>query len=321
MKAVRIHEFGGPEVLKIEEIERPVPTADEVLVKVYASGVNLADCKIRDGKENDRMQVKLPVTLGWDMAGIIEAVGSNVSSLKKGDEVYGVPNFPGDGSYAEYAVAKADQVGLKPTSLDFNQAAAVPLAALTAWHGIFECGKLQSGQRILIHGAAGGVGTFALQFAKWKGAYVIGTASDNNLDFLKQLGADQTIDYQNQKFEDLVENIDVVFDAVGADGGDTQIRSVEVLKEGGVLVSTQAVPLSDEVMTALAEKNARGEVYNVQPKAEWLNHIARLADEGKVKPIISKVYPLEEVAAAHQQSETRHVRGKLVLEVRKTDGR
>lgn len=296
-----------------------LPAADEVLIKVYASGVNPADCKIRDGGDNDRMNFKLPIILGWDAAGIIEEVGSQANAFKQGDEVYGVPNFPGDGSYAEYVAAKASQVSFKPKSIGFNEAAGVPLAALTAWDGIFERGKLQPGQRILIHGAAGGVGNFALQFAKWKGACVIGTASENNLDFLRQLGANEVIDYKNQRFEDVVRDIDVVFDCVGAAGGDTQIRSVEVLKEAGILVSAQAVPLKEDVTRELAKKNATGEVYYVQLKSEWLNQIADLIDTGKVKVVISKVYPLEQVAEAHRESETGHVRGKLVLEVRKAN--
>lgn len=319
MKAVRIQEFGKSEVMKIEEIERPVPAADEILVKVYASGVNPVDWVIRNGG-NDFLKplLKLPMILGWDAAGIVEEIGSNVTDFKKGDEVYGVPNFPGDGSYAEYLAAKASQFALKPKSISFNESASVPLAALTAWTGIFECGKLQSGQRILIHGSAGGVGSFALQFAKWKGAYVIGTASANNHDFLKQLGADEVIDYRNQKFEDLLRDIDVVFDASPLRDNGERIKSVNVLKEGGILVSTHAdFPFSDDVTEALAKKNAKGEIDYVQIKQEWLNQIAQLIDESKVKVTISKIYPLEQVAKAHQESETWHVRGKLVLEVRK----
>ena len=319
MKAVRIHEFGKPDVMKIEEIERPVPTADEILVKVYASGVNPADWVIRNGG-NDLLKplLKLPLTLGWDAAGIVEETGSNITNFKKGDEVYGVPNFPGDGSYAEYLAAKASRFALKPKSISFNEAAGVPLAALTAWTGIFEHGKLQSGQRILIHGAAGGVGNFALQFAKWKGAYIIGTASANNHDFLKQLGADEVIDYRNQKFEDLLHNVDVVFDASPVRDSDVQIRSEKVLKEGGILVSTN-LEFNDDVTKALAKKNAKGELDLTQIKQEWLNQIAQLIDENKVKVFISKIYPLEKVAEAHQESETRHVRGKLILEVRKAN--
>jgi NADPH:quinone reductase-like Zn-dependent oxidoreductase len=169
MKAVRINEFGGTEVLKIQEIEHPVPAADEILIKVYASGVNPADWVIREGG-NDFLKpiLKLPLILGWDVAGIVEDAGSNVTDFNKGDEVYGIPDFPGDGSYAEYVAAKASQLALKPESISFNEAAGVPLAGLVAWTALFELGKLQAGQHIFIHGASGGVGSFAVQFAKAK---------------------------------------------------------------------------------------------------------------------------------------------------------
>jgi len=321
MKAIRILAFGGREVMKLEEIERPVPAPDEILVKVYASGVNPVDWGIRKGG-NDilRSFLKLPMTLGWDAAGIVEEIGSNVATFKKGDAVYGVPNFPGNGSYAEYCAAKASQFALKPKSISFNEAAGVPLAGLTAWTAIFEHGKLQPGQRILIQGASGGVGSFAVQFAKAKGAYVIGTASVHNLDYLKQLGADEVIDYHNQKFEDLVHNVDVVFEASPLRDNRERLKSVTVLKEGGILVSANIdFPFNDEVLEALAKKQAKGELAPNQPRQEWLAEIAQLIDEGKVKVFISKVFPLEQVAEAHRESETWHVRGKLILEVRKED--
>ncbi len=321
MKAIRINEFGGPEVMKLEEIERPVPASDEILVKVYASGVNPADWVIRNGG-NDflRPLLKLPLTLGWDAAGIVEETGIDVTEFKKDDAVYGIPNFPGDGSYAEYCVAKASQFALKPKSISFNEAAGVPLAGLTAWTAIFHFGKLAAGQRILIHGASGGVGSLAVQFAKAKGAYVIGVASTQNLDYLKQLGADEVIDYKTQRFEDMVQDIDVVFDASPLRDNNERLKSVEVLKEGGILVSVNVdLPFGDEVSKALAQKNAKGELVAVQMRHDWLQEMAQLIDEGKVKVFISKVYPLEEVAEAHRESETWHVRGKLILEIIKED--
>lgn len=321
MKAVRINEFGGPEVMKLEEIERPVPAPDEILVKVYASGVNPTDWGIRNGG-NDFLKplLKLPMTLGWDAAGIVAETGSDVTDFQKGDEVYGVPNFPGDGSYAEYCVAKASQFALKPKSISFNEAAGIPLAALTAWSGIFEYGKLQSGQRILIQGASGGVGSFAVQFAKAKGAYVIGIASTPNLEYLKQLGADEVIDYKNQRFEDLLHDIDVVFDATPYRDNNERIRSLNVLREGGILVSVNVdLPFNDEVTQALAKKNIKGELAFMQSRQDWLQQMAQLIDEGKVKVFISNIYPLEQVAEAHRESETWHVRGKLILEIRKED--
>lgn len=319
MKAVRIHEFGGTEVLKLEDIERPVPKADEILVKVFASGVNPVDWVVRNGG-NDflRPSLKLPMTLGWDAAGIIEEVGNEVTDFKKGDEVYGLPDFPGDGSYAEYVTAKANQFALKPKSISFIEASAVPLTGLVAWNALFELGKLQSGQRIFIHGASGGVGSLAVQLAKAKGAYVIGSASAGNQEFLKQIGADEVIDYKTQKFEELLQDIDVVFDGSPLRDEQERLKGISILKNGGIFVSVNVdFPFSEEVKEALAKKNAKGELLYSQIKQAWLNEMARLIDEGKVKVTISKVYPLEQVADAHRKSETWHVRGKLVLEVRK----
>ena len=319
MKAVRIHEFGGTEVLKIEDVERPVPAADQILVKVYASGINPTDWAIRQGG-NDvlRPYLKLPMVLGWDATGVVEEVGSDVTKFKKGDAVYGEPDFPGGGSYAEYLVSKASQFALKPKTIGFVEASAVPLAGLTAWTGIFECGKLQAGQRILVQGASGGVGGFAVQFAKAKGAYVIGMASAKNLEFVKQLGADEVIDYQSQKFEEIVNDVDVVLEATPLRDNQERLRSVQVLKDGGILVTANLdLPFDDQVLQALEAKHAKGEAFNNQPRGEWLEEMAQWIDEGKVKVHVAKVFPLEEVAEAHLESESWHVQGKLVLQIRK----
>lgn len=318
MKAIRIHEFGGPEVLRLEETERPVPAPDEILIKVYASGVNPVDWVVRQGgNEYLRSRLQLPMTIGWDAAGVIAETGSEVTGFKKGDAVYGVPNFPGEqGSYAEYCPAKAAQFALKPESLGFNEAAAVPLTALTAWTGIFEYGKLAAGKRILIHGASGGVGSFAVQFAKARGAYVIGVTSTANVTHVKELGADEVIDYKTQQFEEIVQNVDVVFDASPERDNRQRMRSVKVLKPGGAFVIANVdTPFSEEVLQALADKRATGVPDYVQTRAAWLQEIAGLIDDGKVKVTVSKVYPLEQAAEAHRESETWHVRGKLVLEV------
>jgi NADPH:quinone reductase-like Zn-dependent oxidoreductase len=318
MKAVRIFNFGAPDVLKMVETERPVPAADEILIRVYASAVNPIDLKIRDGAIVSRLHVKieLPLTLGWDAAGIVEEVGEDVKNFKPGDAVYGIPNYPGNGSYAEYVAASAGKFALKPKSIGFNEAAAVPVSAVAAWDGIFKCAQLQTGQRILIHGAAGCVGQFAVQFAKWKGAHVIGTASTANLDFVRQLGADEIIDYKKQTFETL-RDIDVVFDAAAL-GNETNLKSVHVLKDHGVLATVQGFQLSDEVTNALAAKCASGKVvYGENRIQEWLQHIAQLIDEQKVTVSIGKILPLEKVEQAHYESAERNVRGKFVLEVRK----
>ncbi len=317
MKAIRINEYGGTDVLKLKEIERPVPEPDEILVKLYASGINPVDFAIREGRSGAlRYNLTLPMTLGWDAAGVVEQTGSNVTEFKKGDAVYGVPDFPGNGSYAEYCVVKATRFALKPKSLRFTEAAGVPLIAMTAWTGMFEYGKLQSGQRILIQGATGGVGSCAVQFAKAKGAYVIGVSSANEFDYLKSLGADEMIDYKTQKFEELVRDVDVVLEASSVRDNNERVKSVSVLKHRGILVSVNTdFPFNDEVLQALASKGAKGELAANQPKQEWLKEVAQLIDEGKVKVPISKVYPLHKVAEAHSDSESRRVLGKLVLEI------
>lgn len=321
MKAIRISEFGGPEVMKLQEIERPIPKSDEILVKVYASGINPVDLVVREGSSAAlRYNLNLPMTLGWDAAGTIEELGSNVTQFEKGDAVYGVPNFPGDGSYAEYVVAKSSQFALKPKNIKFNEAAGVPLAALTAWTAMFEFGKLKSGQRILIQGASGSVGGFAVQFAKSKGAYIIGTASAENFDYLKQIGVDELIDYKTQKFEELVKNVDIVLEASSVRDNNERLKSVEVLKEEGILVSVNTdFSFNDEVMVELAKKNAKGELSANQARKEWLEEIAKLIETGKVKVSIGKIFPLEKVVEAHNSMERKSIDGKLILQVRKQD--
>ena len=306
----------------MEEVECPVPAADEILLKVYASSVNPADYVIRQGgNEVLRAYLKLPLGLGLDAAGIVEETGSEVTDLKKGDKVYGVPNFPGDGSYAEYIAAKASQFSLMPHHITFNDAGALPSCALIAWNGIVDLGNVQPGQRVLIHGAAGGVGNLAVQFTKAKGAYVIGTASVYNVDFLTELGADEVIDYRHQQFEELLRDIDLVFNASPVRDSNIRLKSVDVLKEDGMFVCTHLdEPLTDEFLNALAKKNAIGTLVgggNVTTYTSSLSGTTQLIDEGKVKAVVSKVYPLQQVADAHRESETKHVRGKIVLEIRK----
>jgi NADPH:quinone reductase-like Zn-dependent oxidoreductase len=321
MKAVRIHAFGGPEVLQVEDIARPVPAPDEILVQVYASGVNPVDWVVREGG-NDALRpfLTLPMTLGCDAAGIVAEVGSGVTAFQKGDAVYGIPNFPGNGSYAEYCAAKAGQFALKPTSIGFAEAAGVPLAGLTAWTALFEQGKLQPGQRVLIQGASGGVGSFAVQFAKAHGAYVIGAASAANLGYVKQLGADEVIDYRSQQLTDVVRDVDVVLEASPVRDNAERLKTVAVLKDGGIFVSVNLdYPFSAETLAALAQKHATGELSANQPRQDWLTEIAQLIDAGQVKVFISNVFSLDQVAEAHRESATWHVRGKLVLEVTKAD--
>jgi NADPH:quinone reductase-like Zn-dependent oxidoreductase len=320
MQAIRIFEFGGPEVMKMVEVEKPVPAVDQILVKVYAASVNPADYIVRQGgNEGLKPLLKLPLGLGIDGAGIVEEVGSEVKEFKKGDRVYGVPNYL-DGSYTEYLTAKANQFALMPHTLNFNEAGALPACARMAYNGMVEKARVKAGQRVLIHGAAGGIGNLALQFAKAYGAYVIGTGSARNANFLKQLGADEVIDYNIQKFEDMVSDIDIVFNASHTTSVDEalRLRSVPVLKEGGIFICTHGVWPNEEFKGLLAKKNATVSMAGVD-----LNHyhilteVAKLIDAGKVKPIIHKVYPWEQAAEAHRDIETKHVRGKIVLEIRK----
>jgi NADPH:quinone reductase-like Zn-dependent oxidoreductase len=302
MKAIRIHEFGGPEVLKMEEVPRPQPGPGEVLIKVYASGVNPVDWKIRQGLRKGKFPTNFPLTLGWDVSGVVEETGSGVQNFQRGDEVYSRPDPTKNGTYAEYVTVKAGEVGFKPKSLDFIQAAGVPLAGLTAWQALFDQGNLQSGETVLIHAASGGVGLFAVQFAKWKGATVIGTTSTENMDFVKELGADEVIDYTKERFEDVARDVDLVLDTIG---GDTQQRSLKVLKTGGRLVTT--------VKPESGDTRIKG--FTAISDTDHLNAIARLIDEGKVKPVIARVFPLDQAAEAQRYSETGHVRGKIVLRV------
>lgn len=318
MKAIKIHEFGGPEVMKLEEVERPVPQADEILVKMYASGVNPADYVVREGgNEILKPFLKLPLGLGLDGAGEVEETGSDVTGFKKGDKVYGIPNFL-SGTYAEYIAAKAAQFAIMPNNVSFNEAGAIPSCALMAWNGM-ELGKVSAGQTVLVHGAAGGIGSLAVQFAKSKGAYVIGTASGYNFDFLKQLGADKVIDYKDEDFAGALPDIDVVFEASPVYNENARLAMARALKDGGRFVSVQLpYPFSEEMLGILAKKNAEAKMIRRElDVAPSLADIAKLIEEGKVRIVISRVYPLERAAEAHAELETKHVRGKIVLEIRK----
>ena len=215
MKAIRIHGYGGPEVLQYEDVVVPTPVAGELLIKVQAASVNPLDWKTRTGYLKGLFPHTLPFILGWDASGVVEAVGSGVTKFKKGDEVYTRTNR--DGTYAEYAILNETEAALKPKSVDHVSAAGIPLAALTAWQALFEKARLAAGQKILIHGASGGVGSFAVQFAKWRGAQVIGTASAKNQALLRELGTDEPIDYGTTRFDDVVRGVEVVFDTVGGD--------------------------------------------------------------------------------------------------------
>ncbi len=309
MKAVRIHQYGGPDVLKYEDAPRPTPAADEVLVRVYATSVNPVDWKVREGFAKERLKYTMPFIPGWDVSGVVEAVGASAKRLKVGDEVYGRPDISRNGAYAEYIVVRESELALKPKSLDHVHAATIPLAALTAWQALFDGAKLSAGQTVLIHGAAGGVGTFAVQLAKLKGARVIATASSRNHDFLRSLGADQTIDYNTTKFEDVVHDVDAVLDTITGETGD---RSYQVLKKGGTYVSILMPPNQEKA----AAHGVRAHHTFVQPNVEQLNELATLVDTGRLKPIIEKVFPLADARAAMDSNQTGHTRGKIAISVR-----
>lgn len=308
MKAVVIHEYGGPEVLKYEDRPEPALRPEDVLIKVYATSINPVDWKIRQGAWKERAPRDFPTILGWDVSGVIVKVGDNVKDYKVNDEVYARPNVTREGTYAEYVAVDAKEIAPKPKKLDHLKAASVPLAGLTAWQGLFEHGKLQAGQTVLIQGGAGGVGTLAVQLAKWKGARVICTASPDNVDFLKDLGADEVIDYHKEGFEKELKNLDLVYDTIG---GETQNKLLDTIKPGGIIVST--VGLKDP--ERIKAKGLKGEQYMAQSYPENLISMAGLLDQGILKPIIFKEFSLKELPQAHKLSEEGHVRGKIVIRV------
>lgn len=303
MKAIRIHEFGGPEVLKYEDVPKPQPGPGEIRIRVIAAGVNPMDWKARQGG----MKLPLPMILGLDVAGVVDAAGPGVGAFRSGDRVFAKVSL-GQGGYAEYTVTNVSQAALMPKGIGFVEAAAIPTAGLTAWQSLFDIAGLDNGQSVLIHGAAGGVGSFAVQFAKWKGAHVIGTASAGNAQFLKSIGADEVIDYKTQRLEDVVHNVDVVLDTIG---GDTFERSWGVLKPGGFLVTTVA-----NVPEGAAEAHGvRAKRIASQADGRELAEIAAIIDERSIKPVVTTVLPLAEAQKAQEMSESRHTRGKIVLRV------
>ena len=305
MKAVRIHSFGGPEVLQFEETPRPEPGAHQVLIRVYAAGVNPVDWKIREGKLG---QIPLPTIMGSDFSGEIEALGPRVEEFRVGEMVFGSVADE-SGSYAQYALAPVSHIVEKPKQIDHTTAAAIPVPAMTAWQALFDEAQLSAGQRVLIHAASGGVGNFAVQFAKWKGAYVIGTASGSNEKLVRGLGVDEFIDYRKTKFEDAAKDVDVVFDTIG---GETQERSWKVLKKGGVLVSIVQPPSEQSAQA----HNVRGVFMREDAsRTEELTQISKLIASGQVKVNVETILPLRDARKAQELSQTGHARGKIVLKV------
>jgi NADPH:quinone reductase-like Zn-dependent oxidoreductase len=306
MKAMVVHEYGGPEVLKLEDVPRPEPKENETLVRVIASGVNPVDTLIVSGKYAKEFGTHVPLTPGYDIAGVVEQTGAKITKFKVGDPIYGFVLW--GGGFAEYVVVMEGEAAIKPTSLSYSEAASVPLVVLTAWQALIDAGKLSSGQTVLIHGGSGGVGTMAIQIAKARGARVIATASTANQDLLKELGADVAVDYTKEKFEDVAKDVDVVLDTVGKD---TLTRSYGVVKRGG-FIATLVARLDQ---AELDKRGIRGASISVKPDANELEQITKLIEAKKIKPVVSQELPLAEATRALQQAATHHTRGKIVLKI------
>ncbi|MCX4745311.1 NADP-dependent oxidoreductase [Kitasatospora sp. NBC_01287] len=310
MHAVSQRSFGGPEVLELVETERPQPGPDEVLVRVRAAGVNPADWRIRSGEV--RRFGEPPFTLGLDLAGEVEAVGAGVSRFGPGDRVFGVALLP-RGAYAEYAAVPQDRLAAVPPGLDLVQAAALPTAGLTAWQPLTHHAPVRAGQRVLVHAAAGGVGHLAVQIAKARGAYVIGTARAAHHPFLRELGADELIDYTRTDFTTALRDIDTVLDPVAGDYGP---RSLAVLTPAGTLLDTRGTgPDRTTTRHLAAELGLRYVEFGFTPAAADLARLAALAERGQLRAAVAELLPLAEAAAAHRLSESGRVRGKIVLSV------
>ncbi|WP_406463594.1 NADP-dependent oxidoreductase [Streptomyces sp. NBC_01622] len=309
MRVITQHVLGGPEVLEVAEVERPAPRANEILIKVRAAGLNPTDWKHR---KTGGFLGEPPFVLGWDVSGVVEAVGVGVARFKAGDEVFGMLSYPwGHGSHAEYVAAPARGFVHKPAAVDHVQAGALPLVALTAWQALVENADVQPGQRVLVHAAAGGVGHVAVQIVKARGAYVIGTASAGKHDFLRELGVDEAIDYKETDFAEAVKDVDVVLDTVG---GETALKSLRVLRPGGVVVSI--IPIGTAEFPEEAERlGVRAVRMLVDADRADMEAIAELVAAGKLRATIAGAFPLAEAAEAHRLGGTGRTSGKLVLTV------
>ncbi len=306
MRAVRIHAFGGLDELSYELAPRPEPGSGEILIRIHAAGVNPVDVKAREGVTEAWVKHALPLVLGWDVSGEVEATGPGVTEFRPGDEVFGRTDFARDGAYAEHMVAKESELARKPETLDHLRAAAMPIAALTAWQALFDVARLREGQKVLIHRAAGGVGGFAVQLARSVGAVIVGTASEGNADYVRGLGADEVIDYRKTSFEDVVRDCDVVLDTVG---GEVQARSWKTLKKGGILVSIVSPPSE----TDATSRGVRATAMRVHPDPSQLRELANRVVSGTLVVHVDRVLPLSEARRAHEMIEAGHVRGKIVL--------
>jgi NADPH:quinone reductase-like Zn-dependent oxidoreductase len=308
MKAVRIHEYGNASVLAYEDAPLPSITSNDVLVRVVAASVNPVDWKIREGYLRQMISYPLPLTLGWDVSGVVAAVGADVSRFKVGDAVFSRPDIKRNGTYAEYVAIREDEIAYKPKTVSHVEAASLPLAGITAWEALFTAAQLVAKQRVLIHAGSGGVGSLAIQLAKARGAFVIATTSGRNLALVKSLGADEVIDYRAQPFEEVVNEVDVVFDTIG---GEVQNSSWSVLKSGGILVSIISQPPEERAKTL----GVRSAFVFIEPNADILTQLSELVDSGSLRPIVGAEFALEDIAKAHALSQTGRAVGKIVLYV------
>jgi NADPH:quinone reductase-like Zn-dependent oxidoreductase len=312
MKALHARARGGPEQLIVEEAAQPQPAAGEALIRVCASGVSPTELQWNETwKSHDGRDRELPIIPGHELSGVVVGLGAGVRDVALGDEVYALTDFSRDGADAEYVAVATAALAPKPPSLSHAQAAAVPLSGLTAWQALFAHGQLRAGQRVLIHAAAGGVGTFAVQLARWRGAHVVGTGSAGNLGFLRDLGCDEVIDYHATPFEEVVRDCDLVLDLVG---GDTQLRSLDALQPGGLLISLVG-PVSPPAADEARARGQRAIFFIVEPDRTGLIELARLIEARQLRPIIADVLTLDAARQAFERGLAGHVRGKLVLQV------
>lgn len=312
MRAAQINEYGDASIIKIKEIDKPTPAEGQVLVEVYASSINPFDSAIRAGYMKELIPLELPVTLGGDIAGVIKQTGEGVANFSVGDKVYGQANVVAgnSGAFAEYATTSAKQVANIPSNTDFMEAASLPLVGISALQGLTEHINLEKGQKIFIHGGAGGIGTIAIQIAKNIGAYVATTASGDGIEYVKKLGVNEIIDYKSQDFAEILSNYDAVFDAVG---GDDFSKSFGILRNGGIAVTMIAEP--DEAKAAELEITSIRQATQVTSKR--LEALAKLVETGVVTPHVEAILPLEEIQKAFKIRESGNVKGKIVIEIKK----
>jgi NADPH:quinone reductase-like Zn-dependent oxidoreductase len=311
MKVILLSEPGEAPNLVYTDIPRPVAGNGEVLVRVKAISINPVDAKTRAGKGlYGRLKQLSPLILGWDLAGVVEETGPGVTRFREGDEVFGMVNFPGHGqAYAAYVAAPESHLAHKPANISFEHAAASTLAALTAWQAFTRHGKLLAGQRVLIHAAAGGVGHFAVQIARYLGAHVIGTSSAENKDFVLALGAHEHVDYRSAPFEEAVQEVDFVLDTIGGDSID---RSLKVVRTGGTLISIPS-GLNEHVTAKAKEKGVNGFFFLVDSNGQEMEQLAHLLETGIIRPFVSKIYQFSEMQEAHRQQESGRTKGKIVI--------